>query len=449
MTNPFDYEAEQTKIKRRRAVADALISQSLQPMGDTQVVTGRAVRNSPLEPIAKIVQAFAGRYDQTKSDEQSTHLQGQYRDEISDAIEERKRGIADPNVGSDTATARMLARIGRPEDVAKYAIANAMNGDEKMKLVDVPVEGQPGVTQKTWMRPGATTGTAIGGQTKGDRKTATDTQGITRYIDTGEQVFATEKPKAPEGMRYGAAGELEAIPAYAGLKKDIAQAGRTQVTQNVSTEKKYGEMFAGKTAETDVSMLDSARKSPELAARANRIKEVLASGKVITGAGAEFRLGLGKVLGLAGASDAETISNTEALSTDLASNTLDSIKASGLGGGTGFSNADRDFLEKAKGGKITLEATTLDRLADLAHRAASLSASSWSKRVIDIPDTALQGTGIKRDPITVPPLYKRQLKGAAARDPGSKAPPAIGAIQDGYRFTGGDPSKKENWEKEK
>lgn len=189
------------------------------------------------------------------------------------------------------------------------------------------------------------------------------------------------------------------------IKEGLAKAGATRVETNISTEKKYGEQFAGKIAADDAVYRDTAIKAPELAQRANSVKQVLASGKVITGAGADSRLALGKALGLLGASDQETITNTETLATSLAQNTLDSIKASGLGGGNGFSNADRDFLEKAVGGKITLEAGTLNRLAELAHRAATKSAEKWNNRVKMIPDSALQGTGLTRDPVEVPPLY--------------------------------------------
>lgn len=187
------------------------------------------------------------------------------------------------------------------------------------------------------------------------------------------------------------------------LKKTTHQPA---TTVNVSTEKKYGEKFAGNVADADTAMLDAARKAPDLAERSNRVLETLASGKVMTGAGADYRLALGKALNMAGANNDETISNTETLVSNLAQNTLDAIKGSGLGAGNGFSNADRDFLEKAVGGKITLEANTIKRLATLSHRAAEKSAEKWSARVKDIPGEALTATGISKDPVKVPSLYK-------------------------------------------
>jgi hypothetical protein len=231
------------------------------------------------------------------------------------------------------------------------------------------------------------------------------------YQDAGNEIVGINKrtqqvvqriPKgAAPGSRPYEAADIDP-PAYRKFLKDKTAAGSTQV--HVSTEKKYGEQFAGAIAKADSEMRDAAIKAPDLADRAASIKDTLSAGKVITGMGADFRLNLGKALNLVGATDAETIANTEALSVDLARNTLDAIKASGLGSGTGFSNADRDFLEKAAGGKINLEKETISRLADLSHRAATKTAEKWNSRVKQIPDSALEGTGITRDPVSIKPL---------------------------------------------
>jgi hypothetical protein len=42
-------------------------------------------------------------------------------------------------------------------------------------------------------------------------------------------------------------------------------------------------------------------------------------------------------------------------------------------------------------------------------------------------------------------LFKGQ--GSKGATPSAKTPPPIGTIMEGYKFKGGDPSKKENWEK--
>lgn len=172
-------------------------------------------------------------------------------------------------------------------------------------------------------------------------------------------------------------------------------------------ESSYGKAFAGKMADQDAAMLDTARKAPELAKRADRVLAVLDSGNVITGAGAPFLLQAAKVLNVAGASDAEMVANTEVLIADLARNTLDAISASGLGSGNGFTDKDREFLERAVGGQISISAEGLRRLARLSRQAAEQSAKKWNQRVREIPSSAVQGTGISTEPVQIPPTTPR------------------------------------------
>lgn len=184
-------------------------------------------------------------------------------------------------------------------------------------------------------------------------------------------------------------------------KSRIAKAGATNV--NVSTEKKYGERFGGLIADADAAKLAAAEKAPEAAATADRVMDLIGTGKVITGTGANARLQIAKALNLAGGTDSEKIKNTEVLISSLAETTLGAIKSSNLGAGQGFTNADRDFLEKAKAGQLSYDSKSLAELARLSRLAAEKSAESWNKRVQQIPAAALEGTGITTEPVVVPP----------------------------------------------
>ena len=192
-------------------------------------------------------------------------------------------------------------------------------------------------------------------------------------------------------------------------KKDIARAGATNL--NVNTEKTYGSKFGGLIAESDAAKLSAAENAPRMAENADRIADLLATGKVITGTGANARLQLAKALNLAGGSDSEKIKNTEVLVSSLAETTLGAIKASNLGAGQGFTNADRDFLEKAVAGQLSYDQKSLGELARLSRRAAEKSAEAWNKRAPSIPKSALEGTGYSTEPVVIPP---RQQKAAGA-----------------------------------
>jgi hypothetical protein len=257
-----------------------------------------------------------------------------------------------------------------------------------------------------------------------------------QYLKT----LAPKKEDKPSSVREY---EYAKSQGYTGTFQDYqleqSRAKGTNVTVNAGG-KKFNEIFASKAAEKDVEMLDIARKAPDLAERANSVLEILDTGKVVTGTGADFRLGFGKALGLVGGSDQETIANTESLVTELASTTLDAIKASGLGSGQGFTDKDRAFLEKAKAGQISLEESTIRRIAILNHRAAEKSAERWNKRVKEIPDSALEGTGITRDPITVSARRKREAKPAAN--------PRAVTLPDGRTFNFPTPAAANKFRKE-
>jgi hypothetical protein len=234
--------------------------------------------------------------------------------------------------------------------------------------------------------------------------------------------------KTPEGGNFK--GSFEQFKTLQAPKTTV------NVPVNVSTEKKYGEAFAGKMADRDIAMLESASKAPDLAANANRVLNVLNRGDVFTGSAADIKLNLARVLNVAGADNDSKIANTEMLVSGLAKNTLGAVKASGLGSGQGFTDKDLEFLQNAEGGRITLNAQTIRQLAELSHKAAEASATAWNSRVKQIPGSAAQGTGLSVEPIKVPPRLNAASSG-----------PKVGLVQDGYRFKGGDPAVQSNWEK--
>jgi len=176
------------------------------------------------------------------------------------------------------------------------------------------------------------------------------------------------------------------------------------VTQ--STEKAYGGALAGALAKSDVDLRDAALSTPEAAGNANRILETLSKGNIIVGPGAETKLKIAKLLNIVGKDNDEIISNTEQLQKSLASQTLDSIKTSGLGAGNGFTNADRDFLEKAKSGNIDMTSQTLRRTAELQLSVAQATANKWNTRAKQIPKSSIQGTGLSVEPVELPRKFE-------------------------------------------
>lgn len=208
--------------------------------------------------------------------------------------------------------------------------------------------------------------------------------------------------------------ELDALPSgdprrkiyEAEILKQTTHPAPVNVNVTQSTEKSFGSAFAGALAKNDIDLRDAALSTPEAAGNANRILETISKGNIIVGPGAETKLKIAKLLNIVGKDNDEIIANTEQLQKSLASQTLDSIKTSGLGAGNGFTNADRDFLEKAKSGNIDMTAQTLRRTAELQLSVAQATANKWNTRVKQIPKSAVEGTGLSVNPIELPSKFE-------------------------------------------
>lgn len=367
------WDAEQSSVDRKKVLAKMLMQQSLQPI-QAGSVNGIPTPISPFQGLSHMAGALLGAKMDKDSATESQGLAEKQNKYLIDALTKSNqlsqgspaRTVPDPD-SMEPANVTLPASQGDPRKAAEYLIASGH-----------PVAQQLGAhMMQSQMNPKEWSLGEIGAP--GDQR----------------QSVAFNKNNPKEVMPLG-------VP--------IKKTGQ-QIDVTVSTEKKYGEKFAENIAKNDADLRETAAKAPNLAERANKIKEIIANGNVATGMGADYKLAFGKAAASAGIKGAEDFSaNTEVLSSSLAQNTLDSIKASGLGAGNGFSNADRDFLEKAVGGKINLEPKTIDRLADLAHKAAEQTASKWNKRSKEIPKDAIQGTGISTEDVVVPPRFG-QTKG--------------------------------------
>lgn len=148
------------------------------------------------------------------------------------------------------------------------------------------------------------------------------------------------------------------------------RSGATSVTMpsiTLNTEKTYAGNIAEGMAKNDLAVLEAAQSAGDRIKTARNVKALLDKNP-ITGTGAEWRLSANKALATAGLIDGKQVADTETLASNLASSTLDAIKTSGLGSGQGFTDKDRQFLERAKSGNIELNSETLRRLADLNER---------------------------------------------------------------------------------
>jgi hypothetical protein len=219
---------------------------------------------------------------------------------------------------------------------------------------------------------------------------------------------AVQEYEYAKGQGYGGS--------YLDFQLAQKKAGASNTNVTVGTDKKYGEILGSKLAEQDASSIDAARSAPDRLRNARNVKNILTQNP-ITGTGAEWRLGANKALATAGLIDGEQVKTTEDLASTLAAGTLDAIKTSGLGGGQGFTDKDRQFLEKARSGNIEINAGTLKTLADMNERAAIASMKRGNDVIKAIKADPNSGNvGSRLEEIPIPEDVKPQIKTVSLKD---------------------------------
>lgn len=260
----------------------------------------------------------------------------------------------------------------------------------------------------------------------GTTKWITENKPVTQQINRMGQTDIVQLPGlggAPTTV--GTYADVPLPPEVQAQKLQQSAASAPRIT--VSTEKKYGERFGGLIAERDANKLDIAEKAPQLASDANRIIDLVQQGNLFTGPAADIKLNIARALNVAGASNQEKIANTESLIAATGQSTLNAIKGAGLGTGQGFTDKDLKFLQGVAGGTINLTQQTLTELARLQHQVAVKAADSWNRRVKELPQDVLRGTGLSTEPITVPPLSS-VMKGKGAAPAPAGVDPALWSV---------------------
>jgi hypothetical protein len=239
-----------------------------------------------------------------------------------------------------------------------------------------------------------------------------DREALFKYVEATKPV----EPKLGPGKlgEYQAARASGDIPAGMTYPEFIAmnKPAGTSVTVPISvgTERKYGEALGTKIADEDVRLRDQAMGVPSQIETIRQSRDLLDKGNVFTGKFANqklFAAAVGQSLGVTGKDTNELVANTQRLFANRAKATLDNVKASGLGAGQGFTDRDREFLEKAVLGNIEFSADSLKRQLEIEEKAARGVVDKWNSRLKQIPRAAVEGTGIT--PIEIPAAQRPKV----------------------------------------
>lgn len=249
---------------------------------------------------------------------------------------------------------------------------------------------------------------------------------------TGEFTPSQAAPivKAPEGYTVGPDGKLAVDPGYQAGKVAIAKAGKTDVNLNVNTEKTLGTTLAKGVGEQLDAGLASANSAVDTIQSARNLKQILASGNVITGPGADQRVAMLQIargLGIVGADADTTLANTRSVMQGLAQGELDAAK--GMKGQGAMSDAERALLKRVAGGDINLTVPEITSLANAVERNAMSRVSSHKANVERLRKTPGMEALL---PFYEAPQVPAEAPSAPAATPAPAAAPAVTWKAAGY-----------------
>ena len=385
---PPEILQQQQALNRQQKMAELLMQQG-QSMPSGQMVSGRYVAPSFFQYAAPLFQTYAGKSLAEKAEKEQLALAEKLRGEQTRLGKEflgamqGKEAVYEPNIPTETyetVQGKMISPATGPNYQRAFEIANdhltpAWAKAQAMELMKPRVfkEGE------TFSVPSFTGGEVKFNQMGGGGMVLpSDLKSIAIRLG-----LPTDSSKWTDEQR-----KLVDITAK-------AEKGPPVTNLTVNTGKAYTGAFGEGIAKEDLGKYSIAEKAPSIYQNALNTEQLLNKG-AITGLGAEYKLNLARALNVVGANNNEIIKNTEQLVANRGQIVLDSIKASGLGAGQGFTDKDRQFLEKVKGGTIELNSNTLRELARIEKSVAQSAIDSWNKRLPNIPKEAIQGTGIGR-----------------------------------------------------
>lgn len=406
MGNPSDFEQQQLDLMQRKGRYAQ--QQQINMPGPGQMVGNRFVATNPLNYLAEMLRGYGAQRGEENVTAELKDLQGKRSEAMASAL----RNFTDKATGAPAFEAAGPAQQGpqtadplgldggkaapsggyqvpaqKPDLQGAYTgLLNAPDASLRQMGIKGLMDQAQINSERARQQQQSQLWEASGGDVNkfrasgGDLKLAKDfaesgnwgkTKGIAvngQIVDpiTGKKIgeaIPHQANPASDLLIPDGKGGLMVNTQLVGAKKEIQKAGATNVSVN-SDKSYFGEVAQG-LAKQDVGTIDAARNAPKAIETARSIKTLLSDPSLITGTGANARLGLNKAFQTAGLIDGKTVANTEQLGSLLASQTLDAVKSSGLGAGNGFTNADREFLEKAKSGQLSMDVNTLRRIADM------------------------------------------------------------------------------------
>src|SRR3990167_3686048 len=388
------YGADQMEIQRRQRLAQMLQQQSMEPI---QAQQGGAFASpiSPLQVLAKGVQAYKGRESETAAKTQQEELSKRMQSERQAAL------------------AKALSQAGgSPQPPPELGGGPAMPGDPKGAAGTLAGSQDPMLAQ-------AGLG-MIGQQFKNQMpklpEDFTLSAGQSRFPGGGGQPMASVPPTPPQPrapqiiqtangpMMLNDQGQAVPIPGPGGSP---VQAPKKEPLVNVDMkgEGKYAEVVAGKSGERDIGQHDAAMAAVDNIIKLDLTLDQITKSQAITGMGSEVfkNIERAKALVMQDQAAGKKVSDTELLDALLGSDVFPMIKALGIGARGLDTPSEREFLRSVMTGTVQLNRETLKRMTELRRDISKRAVERCNDRVGSGElDRYFRASGMPRQKIKLP-----------------------------------------------
>jgi hypothetical protein len=403
---PSAYEEEMMRAQRQQQLAEMLRQQAFTPDEEPYTFQGFRATPSPTNALARVLSAYTSK----KLGEKAEEAEGKARLADLEAFETLRRDLGpqtrtvapdmfgDPMEMGSKYTPPVTETVMPTYQQREETLTRALAGGTPMaqRYAQLMLSRQPQVSLEAIMEASP--------------------ESRQKYQETGDPFALAKPPKAPNlPSSYEEYLIASKDPNYSRFITEN-KGNKTIVLPGERTTNVLSDEFAKGIAAQDLETIKAGEAALGQIEVANNVRDLLQQNP-ITGTGAPARLALEKGLASAGFIAGDRASVTENLSANLAKATLSLVKTSGLGSGQGFTDKDREFLEKAAAGKIEMTDKNLRYLADLNDKAARANiarSNAVRARYRELPN--FRGMPGMLPNIDLPPAYGSQLPPGATLD---------------------------------